>query len=95
MKPGDVSYWSEGHMTTLFYFLFLDQVCDAVQASPGLSEQLLQVLGQFLAAGPLGAPELLYEQLSCVLQPWPQILRDFAAFLNQEQAARCGLVSQT
>lgn len=68
------------------------QVCDAVQGSQGLSEQLLQVLDQFSAAGPLGSPKALYDGLSCVLQPWPQLLRDFAAFLNQGQARRCGLV---
>lgn len=64
-----------------------------VQVSPGLAEQLLQVLDQFSAAGPLGAPEVLYDRLTCVLRPWPQLLRDFAAFLNREQAGRCGLVS--
>eukprot|EP00064_Thunnus_orientalis_P022829 superscaffoldBa00008055_g23049 len=31
-------------------------------------------------------------RLSCVLRPWPQLLRDFAAFLNQAQARRCGLL---
>ncbi|XP_041810670.1 GON-4-like protein isoform X4 [Chelmon rostratus] len=69
-------------------------VCDAVQVSPGLSEQLLQVLDQFSAAGPSGAPEVLYIRLSCVLRPWPQLLRDFAAFLNRGQARRCGLLSE-
>ncbi|XP_040928747.2 GON-4-like protein [Betta splendens] len=71
---------------------YLHRVCDAVQGSPGCSEQLLQVLNQFSAAGPLGALELLYDGLRCVLQPWPQLLRDFAAFLNQDQASRCGLL---
>lgn len=85
----------EKHLMTpiCFYCLFPEQVCDAVQVSPALSEQLLQVFEQFSAAGPLGAPELLYDGLSCVLRPWPQLLRDFAAFLNREQAGRCGLVS--
>ncbi|XP_070778322.1 GON-4-like protein [Enoplosus armatus] len=74
---------------------YLLRVCDAVQVSPGLSEQLLQVLDQFSAAGPLGAsgaPEVLYDRLSCVLRPWPQLLRDFAAFLSRGQARRCGLL---
>lgn len=64
-----------------------------MQVSPGLAEQLLQVLEQFSAAGAQGAPEVLYDGLSCVLRPWPQLLRDFAAFLSREQAGRCGLVS--
>lgn len=65
------------------------QVCDAVQVRPGLPEQLLQVLDEFSAAG--GA-EVLYDRLSRVLQQWPQLLRDFAAFLTPGQASRCGLV---
>ena len=68
-------------------------MCEVVQVSPDLSEQLLQVLDRFSAGGPLWAPELLYDGLSCVLRPWPQLLRDFAAFLNPGQAQRCGLVS--
>ncbi|XP_026155243.1 GON-4-like protein isoform X2 [Mastacembelus armatus] len=71
---------------------YLHRVCEAVQMSPGLSDKLLQVLDQFSAAGPLGAPELLYLQLSRLLQPWPQLLRDFAAFLSRGQARRCGLL---
>lgn len=63
-----------------------------MQVSPGLSEELLKVLDQFSAAGPLGAPEVLYDRLSGMLRPWPQLLRDYAAFLSQRQARRCGLV---
>ncbi|XP_071355555.1 GON-4-like protein isoform X2 [Trachinotus anak] len=74
---------------------YLNRVCEVVQVSPGLSEQLLLVLDQFSSAGPLGTsgtPEFLYDRLSCVLQPWPQLLTDFAAFLNRGQARRCGLL---
>ncbi|XP_042291737.1 GON-4-like protein [Thunnus maccoyii] len=71
---------------------YLLRVCDAVQVCPGRAEQLLQLLEEFSAAGPPGAPEGLYDRLSCVLRPWPQLLRDFAAFLNQAQARRCGLL---
>uniref|UniRef100_A0A8P4GR28 CASP8-associated protein 2 n=1 Tax=Dicentrarchus labrax TaxID=13489 RepID=A0A8P4GR28_DICLA len=71
---------------------YLLRVCDAVQVCQGLSEQLLQVLDQFSAVGPSGAPELLYNGLRRVLRPWPQLLRDYAAFLNRGQARRCGLV---
>ncbi|KAM7373710.1 hypothetical protein PAMP_008544 [Pampus punctatissimus] len=68
---------------------YLLRVCDAVQVCPGRAEQLLQLLEEFSATG---APEGLYDSLSCVLRPWPQLLRDFAAFLNQAQARRCGLL---
>uniref|UniRef100_A0A087XTS0 Si:dkey-27c15.3 n=1 Tax=Poecilia formosa TaxID=48698 RepID=A0A087XTS0_POEFO len=71
---------------------YLHRVCEAVQVRPGLSEQLLQVLDEFSASGPSGAPEVLYDRLGCLLQPWPQLLKDFAAFLNPRQARRCGLL---
>ncbi|XP_035808717.2 GON-4-like protein isoform X1 [Amphiprion ocellaris] len=71
---------------------YLHRVCDAIQVSTGLPEQLLQVLDEFSAAGPQEAPDVLYSKLSSILQPWPQLLRDFAAFLNCRQAQRCSLL---
>nr|XP_015828912.2 GON-4-like protein isoform X1 [Nothobranchius furzeri]XP_015828914.2 GON-4-like protein isoform X1 [Nothobranchius furzeri]XP_015828915.2 GON-4-like protein isoform X1 [Nothobranchius furzeri]XP_015828916.2 GON-4-like protein isoform X1 [Nothobranchius furzeri] len=74
---------------------YLQRVCEVVQYHPGLSEQLLQVLDELSAVGPsvaLGTVEVLYNRLSCVLQSWPQLLKDFAAFLNHKQARRCGLL---
>lgn len=76
-------------------FLFPVQVCDAVQAAPGGAELLLHVLDQFSVAGASegpGGPVALFSRLSGVLGPWPQLLRDFAAFLSPAQARRCGLV---
>lgn len=35
----------------------------------------------------------LYKSLQVLLQDWPQLLKDFAAFLLPEQALACGLVS--
>lgn len=64
-----------------------------LQAQPGLLEQLMQLLDQFVAAGPLEAPERLYQGLTKLLQPWPQLLLRFAAFLSPGQARCCGLVS--
>lgn len=68
------------------------QVCEVLQVQPGLLEQLLQLLDQFVAAGPLEAPELLHQGLTELLQPWPQLLLRFAAFLSPAQARLCGLV---
>ncbi|XP_030597777.1 GON-4-like protein isoform X1 [Archocentrus centrarchus] len=72
----------------LFAHDYLYRVCEAVQVCPGLWEQLLQVLEEFSTA----AADVLYDRLSSILRPWPQLLRDFAAFLNHRQAHRCGLV---
>ncbi|XP_049891374.1 GON-4-like protein [Epinephelus moara] len=69
---------------------YLLRVCDAVQVSPGVSEQLLQLLDRSSAA----AAEVLYNGLKCVLRPWPQLTRDFAAFLSRGQAHRCGLLEE-
>lgn len=55
---------------------------------PGLWEELVCVLDEFSTA----AVDVLYDRISSVLQPWPQLLRDFAAFLNRRQARHCGLV---
>ncbi|XP_047186051.1 GON-4-like protein isoform X2 [Scophthalmus maximus] len=74
---------------------YLHRVCEVVQVCPSRSKQLLQELNHFSSAGPLeasGAPERLYDGLICVLRPWPQLLRDFAAFLNRDQARCCGLL---
>ncbi|KAM4539996.1 GON-4-like protein [Odontesthes bonariensis] len=71
---------------------YLQRVCEAVRVCPGLSEQLLEVLDEFTAAVPPKAPKVLYDRLSCLLRPWPQLLKDFAAFLSRTQAHRCGLL---
>ncbi|XP_075867546.1 GON-4-like protein isoform X4 [Nelusetta ayraudi] len=75
----------------LFAKDYLLRVCEVLQVQPGLLEQLLQLLDQFVAAGPLEAPELLHQGLTELLQPWPQLLLRFAAFLSPAQARRCGL----
>lgn len=69
-------------------------MCEAVQDCPGVLDQLLQVLDHFSTNQLPQEAELLYHRLSVLLRPWPQLLKDFAAFLNQEQAQRCGLVSE-
>lgn len=61
-----------------------------MQECPDVAEQLLQVLDHFSAAP--AAPETLYGRLRGILQPFPQLLQDFAAFLTPTQARRCGLV---
>ncbi|XP_069581769.1 GON-4-like protein [Brachyistius frenatus] len=73
----------------LFAQDYLHRVCEAVQVCPGLLDQLLQVLD-----GSGSVPEVLLERLRSVLRPWPQLIRDFAAFLNQKQARRCGLLAE-
>ncbi|KAM3596046.1 uncharacterized protein V6R79_007383 [Siganus canaliculatus] len=78
----------------LFAEDYLLRVCDAVQVCPGVAEQLLQLLDQFSSTGGRGTlgAELLFDGLKGVLRLWPQLLRDFSAFLNRRQAQSCGLL---
>ncbi|CAN9503565.1 unnamed protein product [Ophioblennius macclurei] len=69
---------------------YLHRVCEALQVSPAVGEQLLQVLDEFSAGS--NSAEDLFNTLRPMLQPWPQLLRDFAAFLTDGQARRCGLL---
>ncbi|XP_029918856.1 GON-4-like protein isoform X2 [Myripristis murdjan] len=75
---------------------YLHRVCDAVQVSPSRAVWLLQVLERFSVGGAWRGRGLasLFGELSGVLQPWPQLLRDFAAFLSAEQAELCGLLAE-
>ncbi|KAM8840181.1 uncharacterized protein AB9W97_001113 isoform 2-T2 [Spinachia spinachia] len=68
---------------------YLLRVCEAVQVCPGVLEELLQVFERCSSSA-----ERLFSGLSRVLHPWPQLLRDFAAFLNREQARCCGLLTE-
>ncbi|KAF7646551.1 hypothetical protein LDENG_00185790 [Lucifuga dentata] len=73
---------------------YLHRVCDAMQASVGGAEPMLQVLDQFSAAAASGGLAALFSGLSGVLQPWPHLLKDFAAFLSPAQATCCGLLEE-
>lgn len=70
------------------------QVCEALQVVPGKVEDFLSVLYEF-ERNPKGRTAVeLFERLSSVLNDWPELLRDFAAFLHPEQARECGLVRE-
>ncbi|XP_068423200.1 GON-4-like protein isoform X2 [Clinocottus analis] len=73
---------------------YLLRVCDAAQVCPGVSEQLLQELDRCSSSSSSSSVDHLFRGLTRVLRPWPQLLRDFAAFLNRQQARRCGLLTE-
>jgi len=54
--------------------------------------QALEILCQF-EIDSTQSPPGLFEKLSHILKPWPQLLHGFAPFLLPEQAQACGLVS--
>lgn len=81
-------------MSLLYCFtLCLHFVCGVTQVCPGLPEQMLQVLDRFPVEGPLedlGPLEALYDRLSCVLRPWPQLLRDLAVSHSRQFLQQLG-----
>lgn len=67
-------------------------MCEILQVVPGKVEDFLGVLYEF-ESNPEGRTAVdLFGRLKPVLSDWPELLRDFAAFLHPEQAQECGLV---
>ena len=65
-----------------------------MQHIPGKYEDFLQVIYEFESSTQRQTAVDLYKSLQILLQDWPQLLKDFAAFLLPEQALACGLVSR-
>ncbi|XP_053494789.1 GON-4-like protein isoform X2 [Ictalurus furcatus] len=73
---------------------YLEKVCEALQVVPGKVEEFLSVLYEF-ESNPEGKTAVeLFVRLKPVLSDWPELLRDFAAFLHPEQARECGLAEE-
>ncbi|XP_062865780.1 GON-4-like protein isoform X2 [Trichomycterus rosablanca] len=73
---------------------YLEKVCEAVQVEPGKVEEFLNVLYEFERDSEGRTAVELYARLKPVLSDWPELLRDFAAFLHPEQAQECGLLAE-
>lgn len=71
----------------------LIQVREALQHIPGKYEDFFRSSMSLSQALRQTAVDL-YKSLQILLQDWPQLLKDFAAFLLPEQALACGLVSR-
>ena len=67
------------------------QVCESLQMVPGRLGDFLAALCEFERGGGR-SPVELFSLIRPVLQDWPDLLRDFAAFLHPDQAQHCGLV---
>ncbi len=68
---------------------------EALQDIPGKVEEFLGLLYEFDQAGESHSVLELFSQLKLLLKDWPELLKDFAAFLLPEQALECGLVLQS
>ncbi|XP_076157243.1 GON-4-like protein isoform X2 [Alosa pseudoharengus] len=71
---------------------YLEKVREALQVVPGKVEEFLGVLNVFEREPEGRTPVELYQRLRPLLQHWPELLQDFAAFLQPEQAHQCGLL---
>ncbi|XP_047418552.1 GON-4-like protein isoform X8 [Sciurus carolinensis] len=69
-------------------------VREALQHIPGKYEDFLQVIYEFESSTQRQTAVDLYKSLQILLQDWPQLLKDFAAFLLPEQALACGLFEE-
>ncbi|XP_026645015.1 GON-4-like protein isoform X1 [Microtus ochrogaster] len=73
---------------------YLTRVREALQHIPGKYEDFLQVIYEFESSTQRQTAVDLYKSLQTLLQDWPQLLKDFAAFLLPEQALSCGLFEE-
>ncbi|XP_072589673.1 GON-4-like protein isoform X8 [Vulpes vulpes] len=73
---------------------YLTRVREALQHIPGKYEDFLQVIYEFESSTQRQTAVDLYKSLQVLLQDWPQLLKDFAAFLLPEQALACGLFEE-
>ncbi|XP_019789069.1 GON-4-like protein isoform X8 [Tursiops truncatus] len=73
---------------------YLTRVREALQHIPGKYEDFLQVIYEFESNTQRQTAVDLYKSLQILLQDWPQLLKDFAAFLLPEQALACGLFEE-
>ncbi|XP_076846738.1 GON-4-like protein isoform X3 [Brachyhypopomus gauderio] len=73
---------------------YLNRVREAMQNVPGKMEEFLSLLYEFEQGGGGRSAVDLFSQLRPLLKDWPELLKDFAAFLLPEQALECGLFEE-
>ncbi|KAM9006306.1 GON-4-like protein isoform X1 [Sarcophilus harrisii] len=73
---------------------YLTRVREALRHVPGKYEDFLRVIYEFESSTQRRTAVDLYNSLQTLLHDWPQLLKDFAAFLLPEQALACGLFEE-
>ncbi|XP_067831955.1 GON-4-like protein isoform X2 [Heptranchias perlo] len=73
---------------------YLSKVREALQDVPGKYEEFLRILYDFETNPDQRTAVDLYGDLCDIIREWPQLLKDFAAFLLPEQALQCGLFEE-
>ncbi|XP_043936094.1 GON-4-like protein isoform X2 [Protopterus annectens] len=77
-----------------FAHAYLTRVKEVLRNTSGKYEEFLRVLYEFETDPKQPSAVDLYMGLRDILQEWPQLLKDFAAFLLPEQALECGLFEE-
>ncbi|XP_073678098.1 GON-4-like protein [Garra rufa] len=73
---------------------YLEKVYEVLQMVPGKVDEFLCVLSEFEKDPESRTSLELLARLKPVLSDWPELLRDFAAFLHPDQARQCGLLAE-
>ncbi|XP_051527666.1 GON-4-like protein isoform X2 [Myxocyprinus asiaticus] len=73
---------------------YLEKVHEVLQAVPGKLKEFLGVLSEFEKDPESRTSLELLRRLKPMLADWPELLRDFAAFLHPDQARECGLLAE-
>uniref|UniRef100_A0A8C1VWT2 Si:dkey-27c15.3 n=1 Tax=Cyprinus carpio TaxID=7962 RepID=A0A8C1VWT2_CYPCA len=73
---------------------YLEKVYEVLQMVPGKVDEFLTVLSEFEKDPESRTSLELLTRLKPVLSDWPELLRDFAAFLHPDQARECGLLAE-
>ncbi|XP_042602019.1 GON-4-like protein isoform X2 [Cyprinus carpio] len=73
---------------------YLEKVYEVLQTVPGKVDEFLCVLSEFEKDPESRTSLELLTRLKPVLSDWPELLRDFAAFLHPDQARECGLLEE-
>ncbi|XP_043858332.1 GON-4-like protein isoform X2 [Dromiciops gliroides] len=73
---------------------YLTRVCEALHHVPSKYEDFLRVIYEFESNTQRQTAVDLYNSLQTLFHDWPQLLKNFAAFLLPEQALACGLFEE-
>ncbi|XP_069506054.1 GON-4-like protein isoform X2 [Ambystoma mexicanum] len=73
---------------------YLSRVREALQHKQGKYEAFLRIIYDFETSKSQGTAVELYSSLHDLLYDYPQLLKDFAAFLLPDQALECGLFEE-
>ncbi|XP_067281975.1 GON-4-like protein isoform X2 [Pseudorasbora parva] len=73
---------------------YLEKVYEVLQMVPGKVDEFLCVLSEFEKNPESHTSVELLTRLKPVLNDWPELLQDFAAFLHPDQARECGLLAE-